>query len=259
MKGVSGRGVLVTGGASGIGRAIVTAFHEAGANVAFCDIDKERGASLAQGLDRPVARCLFVPADVGSRAQVEFFVATAARELGRIDVLVNNAGITHDRTDFGDLDLEVWNRILNVNLNGACFAAKAALPHLIRQSRGAIVNIGSVLAEAAFPGKVAYITSKAAVAGFSKALAIDLADRSIRVNCVIPGSIDTEMMWRGVGAEEKDAVAAAASADIPLSHVGSPEELASVVLFLASDAAAYVTGTSLLVDGGLLTRIAASR
>ena len=259
MNEFAGRAALVTGGAGGIGRATVRAFHAAGAAVAFCDIDEPGGKALAESLGGAGAPVLFVPADVGDRAAVDAFVAAAAERFGRIDVLVNNAGITHDRTDFGKLDFAVWRRVLAVNLDGAFFAIQSALPHIVRQGGGAIVNIGSVLAEALFPGKTAYATSKAAIAGFSKALALDLADRSIRVNCVIPGSVDTAMMWRGLGPAEKAIAEADSGGDVPLGRIGAPEELASVILFLASNAASYVTGTSLLVDGGLLARIAARR
>jgi NAD(P)-dependent dehydrogenase (short-subunit alcohol dehydrogenase family) len=202
---------------------------------------------------------LFVEADVGDESGVGGFVRQAAAAFGRIDVLVNNAGITHDRTDFGRLSFAVWSRVFAVNLHGPFFAIQAALPHMVKQGKGAIVNVGSILAEALFPGKTAYAASKAAVAGFSKALALDLADRNIRVNCVIPGSVDTDMMWRGLSDAEKSLAEKESGGDVPLGRVGSPAELAAAIMYLASDAASYVTGTSLLVDGGLLARIAARR
>jgi NAD(P)-dependent dehydrogenase (short-subunit alcohol dehydrogenase family) len=255
----SGRAVLITGGAGGIGRGAVKAFHEAGAAVAFCDIDAIAGKELAADLDSGAAPVLFFDADVGDRASVTGFVERAADALRRIDVLVNNAGITHDRTDFGQLDFAVWSRVFAVNLHGPFFAIQAALPHMVRQGKGAIVNIGSILAEALFPGKTAYAASKAAVAGFTKALALDLADRNIRVNCLVPGSVDTDMMWRGLSPSEKLVAEKESASDVPLGRVGSPAELAAAIVYLASDAASYVTGTSLLVDGGLLARIAARR
>ena len=259
MSEFAGRTALVTGGAGGIGRATVRAFHEVGAAVAFCDVDEAGGKALAESLGGAGASVLFMPADVSDRGAVRAFITAAADRFGRIDAVVNNAGITHDRVDFRDLDFGVWRRILDVNLDGAFFTIQFALPHLIRQERGSIVHVGSVLAEALFPGKTAYATSKAAVAGFSKALALDLADRNIRVNCVIPGSVDTAMMWRGLDPNEKAIAEAESGGDVPLGRVAAPEELASVVLFLTSDAASYITGTSLLVDGGLLARIAARR
>jgi NAD(P)-dependent dehydrogenase (short-subunit alcohol dehydrogenase family) len=183
----------------------------------------------------------------------------AAKRFGHIDIVINNAGATHDRTDFATLDFAVWSHILNVNLNGAFFTIQAALPHMPREGGGAIVNVGSILAEALFPGKTAYATSKAAIAGFSKALALDLANRQIRVNCLIPGSVDTDMMWRGLEPTEKEIAQRESGGDVPLGRIGMPEELASAAVFLTSDAASYITGTSLLVDGGLLARIAARR
>jgi NAD(P)-dependent dehydrogenase (short-subunit alcohol dehydrogenase family) len=258
MTHLSGRVALVTGGAGGIGSATVEAVVAAGAAVAFCDVDAPAGLQLAERLG-PDGAVLFRRADVGVRAEVEAFVAAAAARFGRIDIVVNNAGITHDRTDFGALDFAVWSRVMDVNLNGAFFVIQAALPHMVPQGKGAIVNVGSILAEALFPGKTAYATSKAAIAGFTKALALDLADRAIRVNCIIPGSVDTEMMWRGLSAAERKVAEAESGGDVPLGRVGDAAELAAAIVFLASDGASYVTGTSLLVDGGLLARIAARR
>jgi 3-oxoacyl-[acyl-carrier protein] reductase len=259
MTDFSGRAALITGGAGGIGRATVEAFRRAGAMVAFCDVDEARGAALAAELGGRDAPVLFVPADVGDRQAVDAFVTAAAGRFGRIDVLVNNAGITHDRTDFAALDFAVWTRILDVNLNGAFFAIQAALPHMVRQGGGAVVNVGSILARALFPGKTAYATSKAAIEGFTKALALDLADRNIRVNCLVPGSVDTAMMWRGIDPAAKAEAARESGADVPLGRVAGPRELAAAALFLAGDGASYITGTSLLVDGGMLARIAARR
>jgi NAD(P)-dependent dehydrogenase (short-subunit alcohol dehydrogenase family) len=254
MTDLHGRVAIVTGAGAGIGAAMVQTFIEAGARVGFCDINKARGEALARELG---ASALFVPADVSQRAQVDAFVASVIERFERIDILVNNAGITHDRTNFGALDFRVWRQVFDVNLDGMFFVTQAALPHM--RERSAIINVGSILAEALFPGKTAYAASKAAVAAFSKALALDLASKGIRVNCLIPGSVDTEMMWRGVSAEDRPQTERDAGVDIPLGRVGNPSELAAVAAFLASDAASYVTGTSVLVDGGLLARIAASR
>jgi NAD(P)-dependent dehydrogenase (short-subunit alcohol dehydrogenase family) len=254
MTDLSNRVAVVTGAASGIGAAMVRTFVEAGARVGFCDVDGARGEALARELG---AAALFVSADVSQRAQVDAFVASVAAQFKCIDILVNNAGITHDGTDFGALDFRVWRRVFDVNLDGMFFMIQAALPHM--GERSAIINVGSILAEALFPGKTAYAASKAAVAAFSKALALDLAPRGIRVNCLIPGSVDTDMMWRGVSAEDKLQAESNAGAEVPLGRVGAPGELAAVAAFLASGAASYVTGTSVLVDGGLLARIAARR
>jgi NAD(P)-dependent dehydrogenase (short-subunit alcohol dehydrogenase family) len=249
------RVAIVTGGAAGIGAAIVRCFVAAGARVGFCDVDAVLGSTLAHELGDDV---YFSKADVSQRPEVEAFIAATAARFGPVDYLVNNAGITHDRTNFAALDFSVWSRILDVNLNGVFFATQSVLPYMTRGG-GSIINVGSILAEALFAGKTAYATSKAAVAGFTKALALDLAPRGIRVNCIIPGSIDTAMMWRGLSENEQPDAARAASSDVPLGRVGAPEEVAAAAAYLVSDAASYVTGTNLLVDGGLLARIAASR
>jgi NAD(P)-dependent dehydrogenase (short-subunit alcohol dehydrogenase family) len=256
MTDFSNRVAVVTGGAAGIGAAIVRSFVAAGAKVGFCDIDADRGKDLEGQLN---GRALFAAVDVGDRPAVDAFVTAVAERFSGIDILVNNAGITHDRTYFGDLDFSTWSHVFDVNLNGIFFVTQAVLPHMVRRRGGSIVNVGSILADALFPGKTAYATSKAAVAGFSRALALDLSNRAIRVNCLIPGSTDTEMMWRGLDGEARAVAETEAGADIPLGRVGSPEELATAAVFLASDEASYITGTSLLVDGGLLARIAARR
>ena len=259
MMALEGKTAIVTGGAAGIGRAIVEAFAQAGARVAFCDIDAARGTSTADAIAREGAEVMFRPADVADRMTVASLVDAAAQRYGRVDVLVNNAGITHDRILFGALDFATWRRVFDVNLDGLFFTIEAVLPHMRRARSGSIVNVGSILASAGFAGKTAYCASKAAVAGFTKALALDLAADRIRVNCLIPGSVDTDMMWRGLDAGARVEAEAVCAADVPLGRVGAPRELAAAALFLASDAASYVTGTELLVDGGLLARIAASR
>jgi NAD(P)-dependent dehydrogenase (short-subunit alcohol dehydrogenase family) len=256
MSDLSNRVAIVTGGAAGIGAAIVRALVFAGAKVGFCDIDASRGIDLEKQLN---GHGLFASTDVGDEHEVDTFVAAVADRFSRIDILVNNAGITHDRTYFGALDFKTWSHVLNVNLNGMFFVTQAVLPHMERRGSGSIINVGSILADALFPGKTAYATSKAAVAGFTRALALDLSQRAIRVNCLVPGSTDTDMMWRGLDREARALAEADADADIPLGRVGSPAELAAAAVFLASDEASYITGTSLVVDGGLLARIAARR
>ena len=147
----------------------------------------------------------------------------------------------------------------DLGLHGHFYAAKYAVPHLLRAGGGAIVNTASVLAEATLPGGVAYTTSKAALIGFTKALAHDLGPAHIRVNCLLPGSTDTPMMWHGVAPEARSTVEAEVAANQPLRRVARPEEIARVALFLASDAASFVTGAAVVVDGGLLARIATTR
>lgn len=202
MTDMSGRVVIVTGGARGIGRAAMLAFADTGAAVAVADVDGAGGREVEHLLAERGVVALVEQVDVAEREAVDRFVGLVAARLGRVDVLINSAGISHDRAGVDMLDPATWARILSVNLNGTYFATRAVAPHMRKLGRGAIVNVGSVLGAATFAGKIAYRTSKAAELGLTKAAALDLAGIGIRVNCVISGSVDTDMMWRGLDAEE---------------------------------------------------------
>jgi NAD(P)-dependent dehydrogenase (short-subunit alcohol dehydrogenase family) len=259
MAELQGKVALITGAGAGIGRAAARVFAEAGATVGLCDIVAATGAEVARGIERDGGRALFVPADVADPDAVRRFVDQVAAVFGRVDVLVNNAGVSSPRASVQDLAEVEWHRVMAVNLHGHFYCAKYVVPHLLRVGGGAIVNTASALAQATLPGGVAYSTSKAALIGFTKALAHDLGPHRIRVNCLLPGSTDTPMMWQGVAPDERASVEAEVAAAQPLRRVARPEEIARVALFLASDAASFVTGAAIVVDGGLLTRIATTR
>jgi NAD(P)-dependent dehydrogenase (short-subunit alcohol dehydrogenase family) len=259
MGELDGKVALITGAAAGIGRATARLFAEAGAAVGLCDTVAATGAEVVREIERGGGRAMFVPADVADAEAMRHFVDQVAEAFGRIDILVSNAGVSSARASVQDLPEAEWHRVLAVNLHGHFYGAKYAVPHLLRAGGGAIVNTASVLAEATLPGGVAYTTSKAAVIGFTKALAHDLGPHGIRVNCLLPGSTDTPMMWHGVPPDERGAVEAEVARAQPLRRVARPEEIARVALFLASDAASFMTGAAVVVDGGLLTRIATTR
>ena len=259
MGELEGRVALITGAGAGIGRATARLFAEAGAAVGLCDVDAASGAATALDIAQAGGRALFVQTDVADPDAVRRFVSRVAETFGRVDVLVNNAGVSSPRASVQDLAEAEWHRVLGVNLHGHFYAVKYVVPHLLRAGEGAIVNTASVLAEATLPGGVAYSTSKAALIGFTKALAHDLGPARIRVNCLLPGSTDTPMMWQGVSADARPAVEAEVAANQPLRRVARPEEIARVALFLASDAASFMTGAAVVVDGGLLARIATTR
>jgi 2-keto-3-deoxy-L-fuconate dehydrogenase len=232
---------LVTGGASGIGAAVVSLLGSNGARVAALDVDV---SAVPDGV-------LGVRADVTDDDQVRAAVATVAEELGRLDVLVNNAGIGAQGTVEGNPDDE-WHRVLDVNLVGMVRVTRAALPHLRRSPSPAVVNTASVAAEVGLPDRVLYSASKGAVVAASRAMAADLLDDGIRVGWVNPGTADTPWIGRLLAkAEDPVAERAALEARQPHGRLVSADEVAQAVCYLASPRAGSTTGTSLTVDGGL--------
>ncbi|MGD9882803.1 MAG: SDR family NAD(P)-dependent oxidoreductase [Reyranella sp.] len=253
MGRLDGKVAAVTGGASGIGEATVRRFVAEGASVAFCDRDAERGQRVAGELEAAGAKVAFTQADVGTEAACLAFVNGAAQKFGRLDILVNNAGIRkYEKID--EASAASWNEILNVNLMSYAFCAKAAVPLMRRNKGGAIVNVASVRSVVAGGGNLQYDTTKAAIAGLTRALAADHSPEGIRVNAVGPGPIFTPFHQRRLEAAGGEAVAqynARAAQETMLKRPGRAEEVAAAILFLASDDASYVTGALLFVDGGM--------
>jgi NAD(P)-dependent dehydrogenase (short-subunit alcohol dehydrogenase family) len=254
-----GKRALVTGAGGGIGRAIAIVFAQHGARVGLCDIDDEGGEETAAMVTRDGGTAMYVSADVSDPMAVDCFVSHTAERFGGVDILVNNAGIGGSGARLADISDAEWHHILGVNLDGHFYCCKRALPHLIRAGGGAIVNTSSVLAVSTLPGTLTYATSKAALIGFTKELAHELGPLGIRVNCLLPGSTDTTMMWRGVLPAERAAVEEEVARAQPLKRFARPDEIARAALFLASDDASFITGAVLAVDGGLLSRIATTR
>ncbi|MSO91460.1 MAG: SDR family oxidoreductase [Acetobacteraceae bacterium] len=246
------RVAAVTGGASGIGEATVRRFVAEGAHVAFCDRDGERGQRVADELVAGGAKIVFTQADVGSEAACLTFINGAAQKFGRLDILVNNAGIRkYEKID--EASAASWNEILNINLMSYAFCAKAAVPLMRSNKGGAIVNVASVRSIVAGGGNLQYDTTKAAVAGLTRALAADHSAEGIRVNAVGPGPIFTPFHKRRLEAagETVEQYNAKAAQGTMLKRPGRAEEVAAAILFLASDDASYVTGALLFVDGGM--------
>jgi 2-hydroxycyclohexanecarboxyl-CoA dehydrogenase len=252
MGRLDGRIAAVTGGASGIGEATVRRFVAEGAKVAFCDRDGERGQRVAAELEAAGAAVAFTQADVGTEAACLAFVNGAAEKFGRLDILVNNAGIRkYEKIDVASA--ASWNEILNVNLMSYAFCAKAAIPLMRRAKGGAIVNVASVRSIVAGGGNLQYDTTKAAIAGLTRALAADHSPEGIRVNAVGPGPIFTPFHQRRLEAAGESVAQynASAAKGTMLKRPGRAEEVAAAILFLASDDASYITGALLFVDGGM--------
>jgi len=234
---------VVTGAARGIGRAVVERLVAEGANVLMCDIDAAILKRSAQELAQPYERV-----DVAQVSEVGRMIEAAIARFGTLDVLVNNAGITHD-ADLLTLDERDFDRVMAVNLKSMLFATQAAARHMIPRKRGAIVNVSSIAAVLAHPMQIPYVISKAAVKQATNVTAIALAPHGIRVNAVGPGTIESEMS-RSVLAGE--AVQSVVRSRTPLGRFGKPEEIAAAVAFLASDDASYITGQTVYVEGGRL-------
>lgn len=238
----TGKIVLVTGGTRGIGRACAAAFARAGARVALCGRDAETAARAAAEIGGDTRG---YAADMADSASVDALTAAVESDLGPVEILVNNAGITRDGLLMRMKDAQ-WTDVLDTNLNGAFRATRAVAKGMIKQRRGRVINVGSIVGLRGQGGQANYAAAKAGLIGFTKAYAQEVASRNITVNLVAPGYIDTDMT---AGLDEKQT--AAILAHIPLQRAGTPEDVAQAVLFLASDAAAYITGAILQVDGGL--------
>ena len=251
MGRLSGKVAAITGGASGIGEATVRLFLEEGAKVAFADRDRERGERIAAELQATGAEVLFVEAQMQREAEASAFIRRAEDHFGALHILVNNAGIRmYQRVT--EASEESWDTMLGVNLKGYAFCAKNAIPAMQRAGGGSIVSVASIRSVIAGPNTVQYDTTKAAVAGLTRAMARDHADDGIRVNAVGPGPILTRFHEQRAAdaGRELDEFVEEFGSETMLKRPGTPREVAQCILFLASDDASFVTGTLLFVDGG---------
>ena len=247
---LSGKVALVTGGAAGIGRATSLLLAAEGAKVVVADTDEKRGRQTVRTIRRRKGQAAFTKADVSKASDAEKMVRFAVNSYGRLDILFNNAGIAGPDAPIYKLSEEEWNRVLNVNLKGVFLGSRYAVPQMIRQGGGVVINTASELGLVGSPGHPAYSASKGGVIALTKAMAVGLAKHNIRVNCVCPGATDTALLTDFVEKRKKKKELQKIASEIPMKRLGRPEEIARTVLYLASDDSSYVTGTCILVDGG---------
>ena len=243
--GLAGRVCLVTGGAQGIGEACARRFAREGAQVVIADIDRTRGTALATELDG-----LFVPCDVGDKTEVDSLVASVIAAHGQIDVLVNNAGIFR-AADFLDMTEDDFDAVLRINLKGSFLVGQAVAREMAKTGKGSIVNMSSVNGVLAIPTLASYNVSKGGINQLTRVMALALAPHGIRVNAVAPGTIATELAAKAV--LTSDEARAKIMSRTPMKRLGQPAEIADTVAYLASDAASYITGEIIVVDGGRMT------
>mgnify|MGYP001093517174 FL=1 len=242
----TGKTAIVTGGSRGIGRAVCLELAAGGANVVFCYAGNDAAAhKTAQDVEAAGGRALALRCDVSDAAQVDALVSAAEERFGRIDILVNNAGITRDNLLLRMSEAE-FDMVVAANLKGAFLCMKAVSKRMLKQRCGRIVNLSSVVGLRGNAGQVNYAASKAGIIGMTKSLAKELASRGVTVNAVAPGFIETDMT-----AALSESARSAAQGSIPMGRLGTPEDVAKAVAFLAGDDAAYITGQVLAVDGGM--------
>lgn len=245
-----GKVVAITGGAMGIGEATVIAFASLGASVVIVDIDLDNAQKVASKISSDNGKVLISRTDISDEKQVEDMVNRVVSEWGQLDILVNNAGIYHQGDILGT-SLDTWYKIMNVNLTGAFLCSKYAAAAMAHTGRGVIINIASEAGLVGIKGQVAYNVSKGGMIQLTRSCAVDLAEFGIRVNCVCPGTTETPLVREAVNRAPDPKAAKRALEEVrPLNRLGKPEEIATAILYMASDEIGYATGAILSVDGG---------
>ena len=249
---LDGKVALVMGGASGIGRATALTFAREGARLVIADMNEEGGQQTVHMLTEQGGEAIFVRTDVSKAVEVQALISIAVETYGRLDCAHNNAGISGGlRARTAEYPEDRWHQVIAVNLTGVWLCMKYELAQMLHQGGGAIVNTASAAGLVGTRGTSAYVASKHGVVGLTKTAALEYAQQGIRVNCVCPGWIQTPMTARGLSDPERRARIIASA---PTGRVGTPEEVAEAVVWLCSDAASFVTGHAMSVDGGVIAR-----
>lgn len=250
MKQLEGKVALVTGAGSGIGEAIALLFAKEGARVVVSDIVGEDADRVLKAIEKAGGKGIEVRADVSRPMDNEHQVKIALEAFGRLDIAVNNAGIAGPAALTGDYPLDGWEKVIGVNLNGVFYGMRYQIPAMLKSGGGSIVNIASILGQVGFATASAYVAAKHGVVGLSKNAAMEYAAQGIRVNSVGPGFIRTPMLEKNLSEEQLAGIASLH----PIGRLGTSEEVAELVLWLATDKSSFVTGAYYAVDGGYLTR-----
>lgn len=247
-----GKVAVVTGATSGIGRVTAIAFAREGAKVVVSGIVDSDGQETVRTITDAGGEAIYVHADVSKPGDVEALMAKAVETYGRLDFAYNNAGIEGSQAPIADYDVDDWNRIIAINLTGVWLCTRAAIPHMLENGGGAIVNCSSIAGMVGIPGMSAYVASKHGVVGLTKSAALEYATQGIRVNAVCPGGVHTEMVDRVL--QNTPGMADQINSMQPMGRIATPEEIADAVLWLCSDKSSFVTGHALVIDGGLVAQ-----
>lgn len=252
---LAGRVALVTGGGSGLGEAAARLMANEGARVVIADFDVRAGQAVVEAIKAAGGESVFMPVDVAKAASVEGMVQGGLIHYGRVDVLLTSAGVFSPGSVLDTTEAD-WDRHLNINLKGTFLCAKFCLPPMLKQGRGSIITMGSVAGMHAIARNAAYGPSKAGVIYLTELIALEHGAGGIRANCVCPGNIETPMLLQSIAREPNpEQVMQKANQASVLGRLGKPEEVAQAILFLASDDSAYITGSTLVVDGGRLLKL----
>lgn len=241
---------IISGAGSGIGRAIAQAFDREGANVVVSDISERAGNETVAMLGQGGGKALFVRADTSSASDNEALVARTVKEFGALHVAVNNAGIGGAAAPVGEYPVDSWDQVIAINLSGVFYGMRYQVPAMLKSGSGSVINMASVLGQVGIAMSSAYVAAKHGVVGLTRSAALEYGERSIRVNAVGPGFIHTPLIDANLNAEAQQAIAAKHA----MARLGRPEEVAELVVWLASDRASFVTGAYYAVDGGYLAQ-----
>lgn len=250
MGKLDGKVAIVTGAASGIGRASAILFAAEGARVVVADVDQS-GRDVAAEISGSGGQAVYVKADVSRPDEVEALVRSAVDSFGGLDVMFNNAGIEGEQRRTADCSVENWDRVISVNLKGIFLGMKYGIPALLKNGGGSIVNTASTAGITGYPNLPAYAASKGGVIQLTKTAALEYARKGIRVNCICPGGIFTPLVQRFTEGLPKEQIQKMVEAVHPVGRFGTPEEVAKLALYLASDDSSFCTGASFIVDGGM--------